>query len=124
MNILLWTLQILLALHTATGAIWKFSNPAEHSVPSLALIPYGIWISISIFEFFIAIALVIPAFYRPVGILAPIAAVCIVAIMLLYCGVHLISGETNHSPVIYWLVVATICAFIAYGRFSLKPLSI
>lgn len=122
MNILLWTLQILLALHTVMGAIWKFSNPAVHSVPSLAAIPHGIWITISILEFLFAIALIIPAIYKPLGILTPIAALCIAAIMLLYCGVHLSSGETNHSMIIYWLVVAAICAFIAYGRFSLKPL--
>jgi hypothetical protein len=122
MNILLWALQILLALHTVMGAVWKFSNPAEQSVPSLATIPHGIWISISIFELFFAAALIIPVFYRPLAILAPIAAVCIAAIMLLYCGVHLFSGETNHGPVIYWLVVAVICTFIAYGRFVLKPL--
>lgn len=122
MNIFLWVLQVLLALHTVMGAFWKFSNPAEQSIPSLAAIPHGIWISISIFEFFIAVALIIPAFYRPLAILAPVAAVCIAAIMLLYCGVHLASGETNHSPVIYWMVVAAICAFIAYGRFVLKPL--
>jgi len=28
----------------------------------------------------------------------------------------------NYEPVIYWLVVAAIFAFIAYGRFVLKPL--
>ena len=38
MNILLWILQILLALHTAVGAIWKFSNPAQN-LPSLSAIP-------------------------------------------------------------------------------------
>ena len=32
MNVLLWILQILLALHTVTGAVWKFFN-SEHSVP-------------------------------------------------------------------------------------------
>jgi hypothetical protein len=122
MNILLWVLQILLALHTVMGAVWKFSNPAGQSVPSLAAIPHGVWISISIFEFFIAVALIIPAFYRPLAILAPVAALCIVAIMLIYCVVHLFSGEANHSPVMYWIVVAAICAFIAYGRFILKPL--
>lgn len=35
MNITLWILQALLALHTIMGAIWKFTNPAEKAVPSL-----------------------------------------------------------------------------------------
>ena len=46
MNILLWVLQILLALHTAMGAVWKFSN-SEQTVPSLKAIPHGAWLTLS-----------------------------------------------------------------------------
>jgi hypothetical protein len=42
MNILLWILQILLALHTAMGAVWKFSHSAEQTMPSLKAIPHGV----------------------------------------------------------------------------------
>ena len=42
--------------------------------------------------------------------------------MLLFSGLHLYSGEAKHGQMIYWLVVAAISAFIAYGRFVLKPL--
>ena len=31
MNIFLWVLQIILALHTAVGAVWKFSHSAEQT---------------------------------------------------------------------------------------------
>jgi hypothetical protein len=55
------------------------------------------------------------------GILAPIAAACIASEMLLFSGVHLQSGSAEHGQVVYWLIVAASCAFIAYGRFSLKP---
>lgn len=120
MNILLWVLQILLALHTVTGAVWKFFN-SEHSVPSLAAIPHGAWLSLSVFELACALGLVIPALSKPLGILAPIAALGIAAEMLLFCGLHLASGDPNHGSMIYWLVVAAVCAFIAYGRFVLKP---
>lgn len=30
--------------------------------------------------------------------------------------------EKSTRIYIYWLVVAAICAFIAYGRFALKPI--
>ena len=49
MNILLWVLQILLALHTAIGAVWKFFN-SEQTVPSLKAIPHGVWLSLSVIE--------------------------------------------------------------------------
>ena len=121
MNILLWVLQILLALHTVMGAAWKFSN-SEAAVPSLQAIPHPLWLALSGFELLCSLGLVIPLFYRPLAILAPSAAVAIAAEMLLFSGLHLYSGEAKHGQMIYWLVVAAISAFIAYGRFVLKPL--
>lgn len=120
MNILLWALQILLALHTAIGAIWKFSN-SEQTVPSLSTIPHGIWLAMSVFELVCSLGLILPTFYKPLAILAPIAAACIAAEMLLFTGLHIYSGDPNYGPMIYWLVVAAICVFIAYGRLVLKP---
>jgi hypothetical protein len=120
MNILLWVLQILLALHTVVGAVWKFSHSAEQTMPSLKTIPQGVWLSMSVLELLCSLGLVLPALSKRLAILAPVAAVFIGAEMLLFCAVHLSSGDTNYSPMIYWLVVAAICAFIAYGRFVLK----
>jgi hypothetical protein len=121
MNILLWVLQILLALHTALGAVWKFSHTAEQTMPSLKAIPHGVWLAMSILELLCAVGLILPAFYKPLGMLVPIAAGCIAAEMLFFCALHISSGESNYGPVIYWLVVAALCVFIAYGRFVLKP---
>nr|WP_284500536.1 DoxX family protein [Microbulbifer sp. GX H0434] len=118
---MLWVLQIILALHTAMGAVWKFSNP-EQTVPSLNAIPHGAWLGMAVFELACSVCLILPAFYKPLAVLAPIAALCIAAEMLLFSVLHLSSGETNHGPMIYWLVVAAVCVFIAYGRFALKPL--
>ncbi|HET6528360.1 MAG TPA: DoxX family protein [Balneolaceae bacterium] len=122
MNILLWVLQIILALHTAIGAIWKFSNSAEQTMPSLGVIPHEVWLGMGVIELLFSLALILPAFNKSLGILAPIAAVCIAAEMLLFSGIHIYSGATNYSPMIYWLLVAAISGFIAYGRFVRKPL--
>jgi len=119
-NILLWVLQILLALHTLAGALWKFSK-SEQVVPSLRAIPHGAWLALSVIELLLSVALVLPAVSRRFGILAPIAACCIAAEMLLFCAVHLSSGDSSYGPMIYLLVVAAVCAFIAYGRFVLRP---
>ncbi|MEO5969725.1 MAG: DoxX family protein [Bdellovibrionia bacterium] len=121
MNILLWVLQIFLALHTAMGAVWKFSN-SEQIIPSLKAIPHGVWLAMSVVELLCTLSLILPAINKPLAILAPIAAACIAAEMLLFCGLHIYSGSSEYGSLIYWLVVAAICAFIAYGRFVLKPL--
>ena len=122
MNILLWVLQVLLALHTAIGAVWKFSHSAEQNMPTLKAIPHGVWLSMSALELLCSLALILPAFYRPLAVLIPIAALCVAVEMLLFTVLHLNSDATSHGPIIYWFVVAAICAFIAYGRFVLKPL--
>jgi hypothetical protein len=122
MNILLWVLQILLALHTMIGAVWKFSN-SEQTVPSLKAIPHGLWLSMSAFELICSLALIVPAFSKSFGILVPIAAASIGVEMLFFSGVHMYSGDANYGHLMYWLVVAVLCAGIAYGRFVLKPFS-
>jgi len=120
-NILLWALQVLLALHTAMGALWKFSH-SEQSVPSLAAIPHAVWLTLSVVELLCSIALLAPALSKPLAFLVPIAAACIGAEMLFYTGLHLYSGSREYGPMIYWLVVAAFCAFLTYGRLVLKPL--
>lgn len=120
MNATLWVLQVLLALHTATGAVWKFSN-SEQTVPSLAAIPHGVWIAMSIFELLCSLGLILPAIYKPSAILAPIAAACIAVEMLFFCGLHISSGNADHGHMVYWLIVAMICGWITYGRLVRKP---
>lgn len=122
MNILLWILQVLLAIHTVTGAGWKFSNSSQ-TLPSLDAIPHGLWLTMAVLELLCAIALVLPAFKRSLALLAPVAATFIAGEMALFSVLHLFSGDPAHGQMAYWLVVAVICAFIAYGRFKLKPLN-
>lgn len=121
MNIFLWVLQIGLAAHTAIGAVWKFSNSAEQTMPSLKAIPNGIWLSMSVVELFCSVALILAPFYKPLSTLVPAAALFVAAEMLLFCGLHIGSGESGLGPIAYWLVVAAISGFIAYGRLVLRP---
>ncbi|MCO6045232.1 DoxX family protein [Aeoliella sp. ICT_H6.2] len=122
MNMLLWVLQILLALHTAMGAVWKFSHSAEQTMPSLKAIPSGVWLAMGIAEMVISVCLVLPAFYRPLSFLIPVAAVCIAAEMVIFCVLHLRSGATASGPLAYWLVVAALCLLVASGRIWIRPL--
>jgi DoxX-like protein len=121
MNIALWILQVLLALHTAMGALWKFFNPAQ-TVSSLQSIPHGAWLALSVVELLCAVALLLPAASRRFAMLAPVAAIVIAAEMVLFTVVHVRSSESDYGHVAYWLVVAAVCAFVAYGRLVPKPL--
>lgn len=121
MNIVLWILQIILALHTIMGAIWKFSNAAQ-TLPSLSVIPLGVWRAMSVVEPLCSLGFVLPLLNRSLAPLVPIAALCIAAEMLVFCGLHLASGNADHGQMAYWIVVALICGFVAYGRLILSPL--
>lgn len=121
MNVVLWILQGVFALHTIVGAAWKVSN-SEQSVPSLGAIPHGAWLAMIGLELLCGVGLIVPAFFKPIAVLVPIAAVCIAVEMLTFTGLHFFSGNQEHGQVAYWLVVAAICGFLAYGRFVLKPL--
>lgn len=120
MNIFLWILQILLALHTIMGAVWKFSNP-EQTVPSLSVIPHSVWLAMSVIELLCSLGLILPLFNKSLANLAPSAAIIIAAEMLLFCVLDIFSGNPDWNHIMYWFVVAALCAFIAYGRFVIKP---
>jgi hypothetical protein len=120
-NILLWVLQFLLALHTTVGAVWKFSN-SEQTVPSLSPIPHGVWLAMSILELLCALGLILPIVSKRLGILPRVAATTLTAEMLLFCGLDIFSAQPDYGHLMYWLVVAAFCAFIAYGRSVLKPI--
>jgi hypothetical protein len=122
MNILFWTIQILLALHTVMGGVWKFSNPVQTAVPSLAALPNGLWLALGVLEFLAAIALVVPVFNKGWGVLIIVAALFLVAEMLLFCVLHLASGNPLNGQIVYWLVVAAISGFLAWGRIGIRPL--
>jgi hypothetical protein len=120
MNNILWLFQILLALHTAVGAVWKFSN-SEQMVPSLSAIPHGLWLAMSVIELAFSVDLVLPALIPRLGLLVPIAAGAIAVEMLAFCAVNLQSVEPNQGQLLYWIVVAGFCGFIVYGRLVLAP---
>jgi len=120
MNITLWVLQVVLALHTAIGAVWKLSN-SEQAVESLKAIPHGIWMVMMGVELLCSLGLILPVINKSWAISVPVAAIFIAAEMLAFCALHLSSGDGNNGQIIYWLVVTVVCAFIAYGRLVLKP---
>ncbi|RYZ81569.1 MAG: hypothetical protein EOP04_23720 [Proteobacteria bacterium] len=121
MNILLWIIQILLAIHTLIGAVWKFYN-LELTLPFVNPIPPAGWIVISILEIICSIVLILPLFKKSLGAYVPFAAIAIAAEMVIFSAMHLNAGHPDKGPLIYWLVVAVICAFLSYARRSIRPI--
>jgi uncharacterized membrane protein YphA (DoxX/SURF4 family) len=117
LGIALWTTQILLALlFLFTGAM-KFVMPVEEMTKSSSL-PGSFFHFIGVMEVLGGIGLVLPSALRIWPILTPVAACGLVIIM---------AGATVTSIPMGWIallpfVVGIIAAFIAYGRFRLRPI--
>jgi hypothetical protein len=117
MSIGLWIVQVLLAAHTAMGAVWKV-NHGPKAVPALRMIPKPVWLAMAAGEVACALGLVAPLAYAPLMGLVPVAAGLIALEMLAFCGLHLASGKGKPKEMIYWLVVAAVCAVVIAGRLA------
>lgn len=117
MHIVLIVFQVLLALHTLMGAVWKFTNTID-AVPTLRALGNPVWRALGIVELVLVAALTLPLFVDGLGWAVAVGAFGIVAEMFLYCGVHLASGSKERGSLAYWLVVAALAAILGVLRLS------
>ncbi|HJZ46625.1 MAG TPA: DoxX family protein [Roseiflexaceae bacterium] len=123
MNILLWVLQVLLAVFvTSTGVIhfvlppnlpaplhWMYDlSPSLHATTGAA-------------ELLAAAGLLLPGLTRIQPRLTPLAAFGLVLLMLGAIVFHIPRGETLNA--VLNVVVAALAALVAYGRWRISPLS-
>ncbi|HMI83743.1 MAG TPA: DoxX family protein [Polyangiaceae bacterium] len=124
MNILLWVLQVALALQNFAGGaykVFKFDELAK--VPAMGALSRGGWAAVGVFEMLCAVLLVVPAAANWMPILTPLAAAALalenLALAALYARYSLKLVSTN--PLVYVVVGALLAAFVAYGRYALIP---
>jgi len=124
MNVLLWVLQIAVALLYLAGGGFKTVNPDDVAKQITAL-PRGGWRAVGVFEVLGAVLLIVPAAANWMPVLTPLAAASLaletLALAAVYARFSLKLAATN--PLVYAVPMALMAAFVAYGRFSLSPLS-
>ena len=124
MNILLWILQILLALLFLFAGITKLVLPAE--VLQSAGSPNAIKFSalflkfIGVLETLGGLGLILPGIFHRQQYLTPLAAAGLVIIMI-GAVITTIMGD-GVSMIFVPLVIGLLCAFVAYGRWKVSPL--
>ena len=113
MNILLWVLQILLALWNIVGGIFVVNNYERVAAESaLNALPKSAWIAIGVLQVLLAIALILPGVkFRKSN---SIAAVCLAALSLL--GIALYTQYREFPGTLWGFVPAIAAAFVAYER--------
>lgn len=124
MNVLLWVLQVALALQSFSGGAYKvFKFDAIAQVPAMGALSRGGWGAIGLLEMLCAVLLVVPAATKWMPVLTSLAAAALVlesfALARLYGRYSLQLTATN--PLVYVVVGGLLAAFVAYGRYAVLP---
>lgn len=122
LHISLWLVQILLAGMFGMAGFMKSTLPIPVLSQKLA------WTSslphltrfIGIYELAAAIGLILPAAFRIMPKLTPLAASGLVAIMILAVPIHIHRGEANVIGIP--VALGALAAFVAWGRFRAVPI--
>jgi len=126
MNVLLWALQVGLALFYLAGGAYKlFSYDELAKVPATAALPRAGWSALGVFEIVGAILLVLPAATKSLPVLTPVAAAALaceaLALSVSNARYSLQLAATN--PLVWTAAMCLVAAFVAYGRYVLQPVA-
>jgi hypothetical protein len=120
MNIVLWIIQILLALLFLFAGVTKLVLPIEvltsMGSPNQVHLPGSFIRFIGVCETLGALGLILPGVFRRQKYLTPLAAVGLVIIMIGAVVITIIADGVVAG--IGPLVVGLLCAFVAYGRWN------
>ena len=122
MNVLLWVLQVALALLYFAGGAYKTFSFDELAKQMTAL-PRGGWAALGVVEMLGAILLIVPVAAKRVPVLTSLAAAVLaletLALAAVYAQYSLNLATTN--PLVWAVVMGLLAAFVAYGRYALRP---
>ena len=123
-NITLWIVQILLAATLIWAAAMKLLQPTEKLAamwPWTSQVPPALVTFTAITDLLGALGLVLPALLRIQPRLIPIAAICIVILMIVASAFHIARGEASLIGVN--ITFTLMAAFIAWGRIVRAPIT-
>lgn len=120
MNILLWVLQVLLALAFLAHGLLLLSPPAALVDQLNASIPRWFQVFIGASEVLAAVGLTIPGLTRIQPWLVPAAAAGIMIVMIAATGFHLMRGEV--SSAITTCVLLVMATYVTYMRWRVMPI--
>ena len=121
MTYVLWILQILLGLLFLFSGSMKFVMSVAEMTKDMPWMPGWFLHFIGVMEILGGFGLILPSLLRIRPGLTPLAAACLVIIMI---GATVITlSVTGIGPAMIPLIVGILCVFVAYGRWRLVPLS-
>jgi uncharacterized membrane protein YphA (DoxX/SURF4 family) len=118
LNVLLWVLQVLLAMLFMFAGVMKFIIPVAEMTKQIAM-PGWFLHFIGGAEILGAIGLVLPGILRIRTGLTPLAAAALVVIMIGATAVNLKTGQS--SAALITVVIGLLLVFVAYNRRRMEP---
>lgn len=120
MNILLWVLQVLLALAFFAHG-WLFLFPPAAMVDQMnASLPRWFQLFIGVAEVLAAVGLTLPALTRIQPWLVSAAAAGVMIVMIAATIYHVVRGEISSAATTF--VLLAMATFVAYMRWRIAPI--
>ncbi|WP_229310707.1 DoxX family protein [Larkinella arboricola] len=124
MHLLLWAAQVILAASFSWAAGMKLFQPIETLAvmwPWAGQVPVSLVKGTGIVDLLGAVGLILPALFRLKPLVTPLAASCLVVLMVCAGIFHLVRGEASQIGTnVFFAVMA---AFVAWGRVRKAPIS-
>ena len=121
MNILLWVLQVLLAVVFIAHGLLLLMPPAEIAAQMVMSLPRAFWVFLGVAEIAAAIGLTLPGLTRVMPWLVSWAAAGIMIVMVSATGYHIVRGEISSAVVTFVLLI--IATYVAYARAKAFPIA-
>ena len=122
MNIILWILQVLLALLFLFAGVMKFVMSVEEMNAQAPVVMPGLFLHfIGICEVLGGLGLILPSLLRIKPGLTPLAALGL-AMITAGATVTALMGPMKVAAA-FPLIICLLCLFVAYGRWRMKPIS-
>ncbi len=122
MNIVLWILQILLAVAFAAHGALFLAPPPELLVEMNKMLPTWFRLFLGVVEVAAAIGLILPGITRIMPRLVPLAAFGIMIVMVSATILHA-TRPGEMSSAVTTAILLVIATFVAYMRWKVKPIS-
>ena len=123
MNILLWILQLALALLCLSGGAYK-AFKFDDLAKQMSALSRGGWRALGVFEMVGGILLIVPAAAKWMPVLTTLAAAALALEALALSGVYARYSRrlTAANPLVWSAAMGLMAIFVAYGRYALWPL--
>jgi hypothetical protein len=121
MNVVLWIVQVLLAVAFGAHGLMMLFPPPEIAAQMDANLPRWFSLFIGVAEVAATIGLILPGLTRIMPFFVTWAAIGIMIIMVSATGFHAVRGE--YGSAVTTFVLLLMATFLAYGRSRLRPIA-